>query len=71
MLLNKLVNALNKAMAKDKTESSFVPESDPMGASAIAMPSVSRSYQDSAPYSSIQSKDRMVWKCYFNAVSCF
>lgn len=71
MLLNKLVDALNKAMEKEKTQSSLVPDSDPMA--AVAMPSIARSYQDRSEYPSLghASKDRVVWKCYFNAVSCF
>jgi hypothetical protein len=67
MLLNKLMNALNKAMEKEQTQSTggFGAE----GMSAIAMPSVGRSNMMENQLRGPEG--RMFWKCYFNAVSCF
>ena len=68
MLLNKLMNALNKAMEKEQAQSGG--HSDVGGdMTAIAMPSVARAYQMENQLRG--SDDPMFWKCYFNAVSCF
>ena len=66
MLLNKLMNALNKAMEKEQTQ--HFGHADAEAMTAVAMPSVARAYRMENQF---RGPDRMFWKCYFNAVSCF
>ena len=65
MLLNRLVNALSKAIQQEQTVPPSLVESYP--SAGVAMPAVARAYQMEGP----QYEDKTFWKCYFNAVSCF
>lgn len=63
MLLNKLMNALNKAIERQR-QAALEPES----AAIIAVPSVAQAYQLDLQR---RGEGPMYLRCYFNAVSCF
>lgn len=86
MLLNKLMNALQKATEKEESASreastmarSFVqltPDSSQDDASSdripsVVLPSIAQAYQVDLRRRA-EGDRKMFWRCYFNAVSCF
>lgn len=63
MLLNKLVNALNKVIERER-QAQLEPES----AAIVAAPSIAHAYQVDLQR---RGEGAMYLRCYFNAVSCF